>query len=226
MSKISNGQTEEVGYTLPAGKKIDGMLTFEEQVKQKPKQRLLVEAKLAKLKASEKTDKKKTLVIGPTYLQSLANAMVDHMKSSSKLTDFLKLQKYYSNLKESVYKALESCDSFAGMLEYLKTDKFYSSKTGDPSGDVRNFFNMCKTEAERFANSKAYKEANPQQKTSMEQNEMTVLKNYGQSIDNSAQRDQAFVKKLRNDSDGDMKSFDGIGNFLNSTALGYAGILG
>lgn len=201
---------------------INGMPTFEEQEKQKSLQRAKVEAKLAAADDSGSSDDQKSPVIGPSYLQALGEALATTMQTNNEVTDFLKVQEFYANLKEGIYKALSSLSSYQSFKQFLQADQFYSSADSDPCADVRDFMAMCLSEISRFENSQGYKDANSTQKNSMCQNELSVLENYANALNNSSMQETTFVNKVKSDQSGEISSFAGIGDFLENVSEGYA----
>lgn len=217
MGNISNNDIP--ADVIPKTMTIDGMPTFEEQMKLKTKQRVKLEAKLAK---DDKGSKDDSYVIGPTYLKDIGEALAISMKTSQKVTDFLKVQQFYADLKTGLYKALSSLNSYDSFKEFVKEDKFYSNANSDPCADIRNFISMSESEMNRFENSDGYKKANPDQQGNMKQNELSILQNYANGLNNSGQQQIVFVKKIRGDQDGIVSSFSGIGDFLTNVCMGYA----
>ncbi len=219
---MANSATDAIpAQIIPKSMTIDGMPTFTEQVKLHSKQRVKLEAKLAEAKVKD-APKKPGYVIGPAYLNAVGQALAVTMKSNKDVTNFLKVQQFYADLKEGIYKALATIHSYAAFKQFLSQDKFYSSVDSDPCADVRNFVSMCLGEMSRFENSSGYKDANATQKDSMKQNELSVLENYASALNNSSQEGTTFIKKVRNDQDGVVSSFAGIGDFLNNVCMGYA----
>lgn len=202
--------------------KIQGMPTFEQQLKLDAMQKITVAAKLSQ---SDKTDQSEQVVVGPTYLQDMGEALVATAKSNKTVANMIKTIQFYANLKTSLYKALSSITSFADYEDFLNSANFYNSKL-DPCVDIREFIEMSLSAISQFKNSAGYQDANATQRQNMEQTELSVLQNYGNSLNNSAQQDMVFVKKMRNDSQSEVQSFGGVGDFLSNTCSGYASLAG
>ncbi len=135
---------------------IFGMPTFEEQVKQKSKQRQIVEAKLDRAEVKKKGSKDN--FIGPKYMEYVEKALVKQMKQNKKMTNFIKLQKYYSDLMAGLYKAIGSLSNYDDLKQFLQKNSFYQKVGSVGSGDIRNFLQFAKDEMNRFENSQAYKQ--------------------------------------------------------------------